>query len=125
MMHVVRYQCSACSVVCQRGVAQALQDIAVFLRAIGLAMLREPEEAAPRPHRLYTCFRSFRKTALVRSLDADETFLYVSPSAGGPERLLPLQTRFGYPFDGETMLSHAEQTKVKSHRNAWRLRNAR
>jgi hypothetical protein len=31
MMHAVRYQCSACSVVCQRGVAQALQDAFLFL----------------------------------------------------------------------------------------------
>lgn len=57
-------------------------------------MLREPEEAAPRQHRLYTRIRSFRNTSLVRSLDADETFLYVGPSAGGPKRLFALQTRF-------------------------------
>ena len=31
MMYVVRYQCSAFSVVCQRGVAQALQDALLFL----------------------------------------------------------------------------------------------
>lgn len=57
-------------------------------------MLREHEEAAPRQHCLYTCILSFRKTVAVRSLDADATFLYFCPSAGGPERLFTVQNRF-------------------------------
>jgi hypothetical protein len=56
-------------------------------------MLREPEEAAPRQHRLYTRIRSFRRTTPVRSLDADDAFLYFGPSAGGPERLFTVHNR--------------------------------
>lgn len=80
MMYAVRYQCSACSVVCQRGVAQTCRILQhSFLRTIGLAMLREPEKLH---HSNIVCIPalvSFRKTTPVRSLDADETFLVLRP----------------------------------------------
>jgi hypothetical protein len=124
-MYAVRYQCSACSVVCQRGVAQALQDVLLFPtrdRAGDAARTRGSCTTATLfvyLHSLISQDSSRPKLGRGRNVLVLLSFRWWSRAfVHRPEQVF-------IPFDGEHLLSHAEQTKVRSHRNAWRLRNAR
>lgn len=64
-----------------------------FLRAVGLATMREPEEAAPQQLVCIPTLVSFRKT-IRPELGRGRNVLFIGPSHGGPECLFAAKSGF-------------------------------